>query len=414
MRFRLPPWALIVLFLALFAVLNGRAYRGYFSDDDLDNLAWTSYVGIDTFAEGLIDPKVSPHNFRPAGHIYFWVLGRLAGENFPAYVAVIQALHLANAALLWLLLRRLEIEPRSCWVAVFVWTFHFALFDAVWKPMYIFDVTCGLFCLLTLHAWLRRRWLLAVLCFWCAYKAKEVALFLPAVIALYEFTAGSRRWKPLLPLLAISASFGLQAMLAPKGPETEYTLHFNWDALRKSVPFYFQAAGGIGMIVLLLPGLEARRRWSLAGLLLMLTPLLFLPGRLYTVYLYVPLLAGAMAFALPFRWTAAVVLMLGLWSVYDYRQLRSQWRAYLPWAAEQRQFITQLGEFSRANPGLNTLIYTSVPPGSNAWGPAGAVHWISRNPTMDVRYEESPVPAQPPGTAVVHWNRDTRRLTTRE
>jgi hypothetical protein len=410
MRFRLPPWAIAALFLALFAVLNGRAYLGYFSDDDLDNLAWTSYVGIEEFAKGFFDPRVSPHNFRPMGHIYFWVLGRLAGENFIPYVAVIQALHLLNAALLWFLLRRLGYEPRACWIAAFVWTFHFALFDAVWKPMYIFDVTCGLFCLLTLHAWLRERWLLAVLAFWCAYKSKEVALFLPAVLALYELTAGQRRWKPLLPLLAISASFGLQAVLAPKGPETDYTLKFTWDALRKTAPFYYAAAGGIGIIVLSLPGLERSRRWSLAGALLMLAPLLFLPGRLFAVYLYVPLLIGAAAYAIPFRANAGVILMLALWSAYNYRQLRDQWRAYLPWAAEQRAFITQLGAFSRKNADLKTLIYTSPPRGTNSWGPPGAVHWLSRNPAIEVRYEERPKLPPPAGTGIVAWNSARQRL----
>lgn len=410
MRFRLPPWAIAALFLALFAGINGRAYLGYFSDDDLDNLAWTSYVGIGEFAKGFVDPRVSPHNFRPVGHIYFWIMGRLAGENFIPYVAVIQALHFVNATLLWFLLRRLGYEARSCWVAVFIWTFHFALFDAVWKPMYIFDVTCGLFCLLTLHAWLRERWLLAGLAFWCAYKAKEVALFLPAVITLYEFTIGRRRWKPLLPLFAVSASFGLQALLAPKGPETDYTLKFTWHALCKTVPFYFAAAGAIGIVVLSLPGLERHRRWSLAGALLMLAPLLFLPGRLFAVYLYVPLLIGAAAYALPLRGNAGVILMLGLWSVYTYRELRTQWRAYLPWAAEQRAFVTQLGDFSRRNADLKTLIYTLPPPATNAWGPPGAVRWISRNPNIEVRYEERPKLPPPAGTGIVAWNAVRKRL----
>lgn len=412
MRLRFPPWAITALFLALFAVLNGRAWRGYFSDDDLDNLAWTSYVGIGEFAKGFFDPRVSPHNFRPVGHIYFWILGRLAGENFIPYVVVIQALHLTNAALLWSLLRRLGFDPRARWIATFVWTFHFAFFDAVWKPMYVFDVACGLFCLLAFHAWLRERWLLAVVAFWCAYKAKEVALFLPAVIALYEFTAGQRRWRPLLPLLAISASFGLQAVLAPKGPETDYTLKFTWEALGKTAPFYFTAAGGIGIIALMLPGLERSRRWSLAGALLMLAPLLFLPGRRFAVYLYVPLLIAAAAYAIPYRWNAGILLLLGLWSVYNYRQWRTQWRAYLPWAAEQRAFITQMGDFARRNADLKTLIYTTPPRGTNAWGPPGAVHWISRNPNIEVRYEERPKIPPAPGTAIAAWNPARKRLET--
>ncbi len=411
MRFRFPPWALTLAFLGLFALLNYRAYQGYFSEDDLDNLSWTSYVGIGEFARGFVDPKVSPHNFRPAGHIYFWVLSRLAGESFPPYVAVIHALHLTNAALLWFLLARMGFQPAARWIAVFIWTFHFALFDAVWKPMYIFDVTCGLFCLLTFHAWVRGRWLLAIPLFWCAYKSKEVALFLPAALALYELAKG-RRWKTLTPLFAISASFGLQALTGPS-PPPDYAMHFNAGAFRTTSTFYFQNLGGLYFLALLFLGFLSaaeKRWWSLVGALLMMIPLLALPGRLFAVYLYVPLLVAAPAFAIQPVRPVLTAALLGVWAFHDHRALRPQWRAYLPKAREHRSYITQLGSFVRENPHLTTLIYDSKPEGMNSWGIDGAIHWMSRNPKMDVRFEPRPENPPPGGTAIVSWDRENRRV----
>ena len=89
--------------------------------------------------------------------------------------------------------------------------FHMALFDAFWKPMFIFDVLCGLFCLLSMLAWRRSGkawWIASFAAFWMAYKSKEVAVMLPSVLLLYEFTLGERRWRRLLPFLAVSFSFG--------------------------------------------------------------------------------------------------------------------------------------------------------------------------------------------------------------
>lgn len=273
--FRTPAVAAFLL-AALFVVANLGAFDGYFSDDDLDNLGWNSFVGLDEYGRGIGDPLLSPHNFRPAGHIFYWVLVRVAELDFAWYVTVILALHLANSGLVWSLLRKLELPAWPALAATALWAFHPALTMAHWKPMYVFDLVCGSFCLLTLHLWLRGRWIWAVLAFWCAYKAKEIAIFLPAVIALYEFTVGQKRWKQLVPLLAISANFGLQAILAPRGPETPYTLHLSIDALATCLRFYGPALGVLTGVAAL-AGVSRRTWWALGGFLLLMIPLLILP-----------------------------------------------------------------------------------------------------------------------------------------
>ncbi|MBK5291795.1 MAG: hypothetical protein JJE04_08995, partial [Acidobacteriia bacterium] len=201
MRKPLVAVALLAL-LFLFVVANRGAYEGYFSDDDLDNIGWTRQTSSGDFAWGLITPRYYPQNFRPIGHFTFHVLGRTAGLDFRWYVLLIQCLHLVNTLLVWLLLRRLSLPPLASAAGALFFVFHMALFDAMWKPMFLFDVYCGLFCLLSMLSYLNRRWVLSFLFFWLAYKSKEHAVMLPAVLFAFEHWLGERNWRRLIPFLA--------------------------------------------------------------------------------------------------------------------------------------------------------------------------------------------------------------------
>jgi hypothetical protein len=396
---RLYVFAAVAL-VALFSLANASAHDGYFSDDDLDNLGWNSFVQIDEYRNGIVDPKLSPHNFRPVGHFMYYAMWRLVGLDFAWYSALIQALHLANATLLFWLMLRLGAERRPTLGAVALWLFHPALLAAHWKPMYVFDLLCGTFCLLTLLAWTHKRWVLAALAFWCAYKAKEVAIFLPAAIALYEFTVGGRRWKPLLPLLAISANFGLQAVFREKGPETAYTLHFTLDALRTTVPFY---ASRVGWMLVAIAGIGPKTAWMFAGFVLMVVPLLALPGRLFAVYLYVPLIlvAIAAAFALGrLRWCAVAVVCLAAYQ--DHRAIREFRREELAAARDRHVYVETLGRYLKARAALDELVLWGTPPSMNRWGPEGAAHFLSRRHDLPVRWADTP--------EALRWDERNRRL----
>ena len=66
-------WRGAVLWLAmacLFLVANRGAYKGYFSDDDLDNLVQTRRAEPAAFVDALLSPKFNPDNFRPVGHFF--------------------------------------------------------------------------------------------------------------------------------------------------------------------------------------------------------------------------------------------------------------------------------------------------------------------------------------------------------
>src|SRR5262245_45807865 len=123
-----------VLFLALvgaFLILNRASYQGYFSADDIANLSWTGAGPAWEYLKGVLTPRYFEHNFRPVGHFYFHAAEKWFGLDFPKYVAIVHALHLLNACLLWLLARRLGAPPFAAGAATVFFTLHMALFDAV-------------------------------------------------------------------------------------------------------------------------------------------------------------------------------------------------------------------------------------------------------------------------------------------
>ena len=169
-----------ILFLsvvfAAFTAMNRGAYKGYFSDDEVDNLSWTPHVPAKEFARAAATPRFLEYNFRPVGHLYFKAMERLFGLDFPKWVGAIHLLHFLNIWLVWALARKLGAGPPAAAAGVLFFAFHMALFDALWKPMYVFDVACATFCLTSLICFIDRRWVLSFVSFWLAYKSKELAV----------------------------------------------------------------------------------------------------------------------------------------------------------------------------------------------------------------------------------------------
>jgi hypothetical protein len=361
------PLALLAAVIALFLIANRGAYKGYFDDDSLDNLGLSRELSVTDFTTGLLTPHFYSNNFRPVGHLFFRVLGQTAGLQFPPYIFVLHAIHLLNVCLLYLLLRRLGLEMFGASAGALLFAFHMAVFDVFWKPMYVFDLLCGCFCLASLLLYLHGRWILSLLAFWLAYRAKEVAIMLPVVLAAYELTLGKRRWPRPIPFFAISAWFGFQALLNNQHRQNDYTLRFDPAGLWKSISFYSSEIfllPYLGLAVLLLFLLKDRRIWfGLATFCLLLVPMLLLPGRLFAAYLYVPLIGLAIAFApIATRLNPALVaLFFAVWLPWNYANLRWQRKAVLAQADLNRAYVTSLAKFSREVPPPDTFIYNGGP-----------------------------------------------------
>jgi hypothetical protein len=363
---------------ALFLALNHTAFQGFFQDDELDNISWAPFAGVKTFVVGLIDPRFQNNNFRPVGHWYFAVMGAHFGLNFSPYMTPIIGIHLLNAVLLYLLMRKFAVKEWCALAAAAFFTLSASAFDAYWKPMYVFDLHCTTFSLASILLYASRRWVLSFVAFWLAYKAKELAVMLPAVLALYEYWFGARKFKVLIPFFVTSLSFGIQGVLLNPNKDNDYTFRFTMQSLLKTVPFYAQRfllfpASGLALAALAL--LRDRRIWfALSAMLLVMLPLLFLPGRLFEAYTYLPLAFAAMAMAAAASRVnpAWAWVLLALWMPVNIRQLRHERRTTLDRDRMVRAFVQDLGEFVTLYPDVRTLVYEGVPTGFHSWGVSAA------------------------------------------
>lgn len=411
------------MFLAvalLFLIANRGAYQGFFQGDELDSLSWTPQVPIGVYVEDLVSPVYNARNFRPVGHLYFRIMSRAAGLGFPNYVWPLHLLHLLNVWLLWMVLRSMGASPFAAGAGALFFAFNLAVFDVYWKPMYAFDLFCGAFCLLSLLFWIKRRWVLSFLAFWLAYKSKELAVMLPLVLAGYELWLGKRQWKPLVPFFLVSLSFGLQGILRNPNQDNDYTFRFTPAALAASAKFYAAALFGIpfaGFAVLALPAIRHDRRlWlGVATTVVFFVPLVFLPGRLYSAYWYVPLIGVAMAFSslanARFGFLAAV--FLAAWLPWNYVVLRDYRHQKLAEDAECRDYAAQLQAAAASLTGIPAFLYHGLPPSFPPWGVAGVLRYLL--PGTDVKlYEmgapEAKVLLRGPAAATLVWVQKTRKL----
>jgi hypothetical protein len=302
--------------------------------------------------------------------------------DFPKYVAVLHVFHLLNVWMVWLLARRLGASALAAGAGSVLFVFHMALFDAIWKPMYVFDVLCGMFCLLSVLLYLYQHWVWSFVSFWLAYKAKELAVMLPVVLVCYEVWFGKRRWKPLVPFLAASLSFGLQGLVLNPNHDNQYTFRFTSAALAKTSVFYSGLVFlvpylGFVLPLALLVNRNRRTYFGLAMMGLFFFPLLFLPGRLMAAYCYVPFTGLAIAFAgiaenVPPVWVGVFFLAC---LPQDTHWLRVERRATLAGDNEVREWVGTLVGFAKTNPVVDEFVAVGAPASFARWGVEGAVKY---------------------------------------
>ncbi len=416
-------WRLIVAALAVaafFVILNHRAYDGFFQDDELDNLSWAHFVGAQEFFSGLLSPLFSTYNFRPVGHAYFILMWPIADWSFPAYITPVFGFHLLNGLLVFLLARKLDIPEWPALAGAAFFTLSGAALDAYWKPMYVFDLFCCTLCLLSLLSYRCNWYISSLLCFWLAYKSKELAVMLPAVLVLYEFWLGKKRFVRLIPFLLISLSFGLQGIIFNPNHHNDYAFQFKFASLAKTVPYYtgriFLFPFG-GLLLFLLVFLRDRRIWLLlSAMVLVSVPLLFLPGRIFNAYLYVPLgfASVAMAAALSKVKPYWALIALLVWMPFNVKQLRRESRRILYQDDEYYAFVAPLVQWSAKHPNVRTLVYSGVPAGLNHWGVTGAWNLAHNASGLKAIYFVAPEANEAHPRAYANWDGPSKTLTIRE
>jgi hypothetical protein len=411
-----------LLFLAMcifFLVCNRGAYRGYFHDDDLDTLSWERMVRTVDFVRPILSPLFQINNFRPAAAVNYNAVEKLFGLEFPPYIVLIHGLHLFNVWLVWLLARQLGADTFAASVATLFFGFHAASFDIYWKALFMFDLECGTFCLLSLLFYIKRRYVLSFVAFWLAYKCKEIGVMLPAVFVVYEFWRGDRRWLRLIPFFLVSASFGLQGVFLNHHVDDLYTLRFTPAALITTSRFYssyfllIHHAAFAAVPLALIFG-NARVRFGIVMMLLFMVPFAFLPGRLEPAYCYVPLIGLAVSVSgiASRRYALPTIAILIAWVGYNLYRLQLRQDVELKAVVQNRTYVETLAKFIPTAPAIEFYIFDGAPPAMRPWGVHGALTYLRKVDTTVFSADALQPGDIPPGSPVgiLKWDPSEQKL----
>jgi hypothetical protein len=281
-------------------------------------------------------------------------------------------------------------------------------------------VLCATFCLLSLWCYAAGRWVLSFAAFWLAYKSKELAVMLPVVLGAFEIWFGRRRWKPLVPFFLASLSFGVQGIMGNPNQDNDYTFRFTAAALAKTSVFY---AGRVflspylGFVAPALAFLARNRRtwFGLAAMGLFLLPVLFLPGRMFSAYCYLPFAGLAIAItglaegASP----AALALFLAMWLPMDFHELRLRRRDTLANDDEVRTWMSGVRRFAAGADRVDAFVFSGTPTGFQHWGVEGALKYFYERDDLTVKDAGDAGAAalmQTRRVALLKWDEGRRRL----
>ena len=191
-RVALVLLAVCVAMVSFWPLRNG----GFVTDDDVFRL--TSALVTHPWSAFYTNHFFEPYYYRPVGLVFWWCAYALMGDSFVGHVVVNVLLHLANAWLLFFLLRQWRVAFGVATVAGFAFAFvPYSAAVAFW-PSARFDLLCVFFALVALIAALRALdappgrfagWLLAmsvgcVLSCWSKEQGYAMAAGLALVCAL--------------------------------------------------------------------------------------------------------------------------------------------------------------------------------------------------------------------------------------
>lgn len=412
---------LLLLTLALFITFSKAAYQSYFSDDDFSNLALARFVPWLSLPKAMFSLGYE-NNIRPFGILYYKILGATAHFNFIPYLAVLQVIHVATSLSLWIFLRRLPLRPLAAGLGCLFFAVNVATLTAYWKPMYVFDVLCGFWTILSLLCYQRNKFLLSFLCAWLAFRSKEMELMLPLVLLAYEWWFGQKRdgrWLPLIPFFLMSLLFGLQAVMQSTGPETAYSMHLTPASLWTSLVYYggkvlYAPLAGIFISLGLFFVPKRVVRFGVIGFWILLFPMLLFPGRQSGAYLYVPLLGFAVAMAGTFDWkpTWAAIFFL-IWFPASYNELRLERNPIIAFGHEHRPYVTQVREALMARPSATAVVFDGTPVDFAIWGQEGLFGYVLDKYDLLIRDASSPDALEilrRPEALLLTWDRFNHRL----
>jgi protein O-mannosyl-transferase len=231
-------WAWLVL-IALTVVTFAPALNGQFLWDDDAHITRPELRSAAGLARIWFEPGAT-QQYYPLLHTAFWVQQHLWGDAVFGYHLVSVLLHATSAVLLWLILRRLEVE--GAWLAAAIFAVHPVQVESVAWISEQKNTLSLTFFLSSLLVYLdfdrdrrRSRYLLALVLFVLGLLTKTIVATLPGVIlVIFWWQRGRLSWRrevaPLSPWFAAGAVAGLvtaaieRSMLGAEGAAFNWTL----------------------------------------------------------------------------------------------------------------------------------------------------------------------------------------------
>jgi hypothetical protein len=140
-------------------------------------------------------------------------------------------------------------------------------------------------------------------------------------------------------------------------------------------------------------------------------PLLFLPGRVYPAYTYLPLTGAAVELATlaSLAPPVATLAFFAMWIPWNILELRHDRKATLTADDEVRIYAGALMDFAREHPDAPALSFSSVPATFHMWGIRAALNYPNPGKHIAAKFvDEKAARALPPDARVtfINWNRD--------
>jgi len=300
------------LCLALLLIFTFRLYTyAYFWLDDFNNLYWVQQLTLGEAFGHVISP--SAQYFRPIGMFVYWVALRLFDRDPLPYHLLMWGLHALNVALVYAVLKRFTESRAGAWVGAMLYAYPAVFNDIFWSFGTIFELTGAALFFAGMLVWQRKQRtifvvLAALVLFFFALKAKEMAITLPAIwLAQDLLLRRPSRWRDLsvivLPGL-LGVWYGLQKVTEMRAPDPTqpYYMDFRGTVMGSGFGFYFNTLftthirweqWSVGFAALLL--LFLLLRWRLAAffqiyVFVTFLPLIFLINHRDPFYWYFPML----------------------------------------------------------------------------------------------------------------------------
>src|SRR5262249_3014111 len=173
---------------------------------------------------------------------------------------------------------------------------------------------------------------------------------------------------------------------------------------------------GLALIVLPLLVRDRRLWFGAATLFLFFVPLLFLPGRLYAAYCYLPMAGFAVMLATVAgkpRLMPVIALLAAVWIPLNIAQLRKNRRQTLTIHAENRAYVSALADFAKKSSTTRVFVYDGQPSSLHTWGIDGALRYLYGHPNPElysIEHKQAATALQRDDVALLRWSPNESKL----